>query len=101
LIEAGIFDGTFLIRVKNTIDGVTSSRFQQLLNRLQSKDPGELLLEQIETNAISAASGSGLGLLTLLSDYDAKMAWAFEGNSDQHIILTTTAAVAMPPSSNL
>lgn len=101
LIEAGIFDGTFLIRVKNTIDGVTSSRFQQLLHRLQSKDPGELLLEQIETNAISAASGSGLGLLTLLSDYDAKMAWAFEGNSDQHIILTTTAAVAMPPSSNL
>lgn len=74
LIEAGIFDGTFLIRVKNTIDGVTSSRFQQLLHRLQSRDPGELLLEQIETNAISAEGGSGLGLLTLLSDYDAKMA---------------------------
>ncbi|TAU89504.1 slr1658 superfamily regulator [Rhizobium leguminosarum] len=101
LIEAGIFDGTFLIRVKNTVDGVTSSRFQQLLHRLQSRDPGELLLEQIETNAISSESGSGLGLLTLLSDYDAKMAWAFEENNDQRVILTTTAAVAMPPSSNL
>lgn len=100
LIEASISNGTFLIRVKNTIDGATSSRFQQLLHRLQSKDPGELLLEQIETNAISAASGSGLGLLTLLSDYDAKMAWAFEDN-DERVILTTTAAVAMPPSSNL
>ncbi|PDT00994.1 hypothetical protein CO666_28120 [Rhizobium chutanense] len=100
LIEAGIFQGSFLIRVKNAIDGVTSTRFQQLLRRLQSKDPGELLLEQIETNAISPASGSGLGLLTLLSDYDAKMAWAFEGSDDQPVILTTTAAVAMPPSSN-
>ncbi|MGO7457856.1 hypothetical protein ACCS81_38980, partial [Rhizobium ruizarguesonis] len=37
LIEAGIFDGTFLIRVvKKTVDGVTSSRFQKLLHRLQS-----------------------------------------------------------------
>lgn len=101
LIEASICDQTFLIRVRNTIDGATSSRFQQLLHRLQSKDPGELLLEQIETNAISAASGSGLGLLTLLSDYDAKMAWAFDEDDDQRVILTTTAAVAMPPSSNL
>lgn len=100
LIEAGISEGSFLIRVKNTIDGATASRFQQLLHRLQSKDPGELLLEQIETNAISSASGSGLGLLTLLSDYDAKMAWAFEEYNDERIILTTTAAVAMPPSSN-
>ncbi|MBX4888789.1 slr1658 superfamily regulator [Rhizobium bangladeshense] len=101
LIEAGMVEGSFLIRVKNAIDSETSSRFQQLLHRLQLKDPGVLLLEQIETNAISPESGSGLGLLTLLSDYDARMAWTFEENKDEHIILTTTAAVAMPPSSNL
>lgn len=86
--------------MKNAIDSATSFRLQQLLHRLQSNEPGILLLEQIETNAISSTSGSGLGLLTLLSDYDARMAWTFEENEDQHIILTTTAAVAMPPSSN-
>jgi hypothetical protein len=101
LIAAGIFDGSFFIRVTNTIDGATSSRFQQLLQGLESKDPGELLLEQIENNAISEGSGSGLGLLTLLSDYDAKMAWAFEENGEWPVILTTTAAVAMPAPSNL
>ncbi|MEB3042502.1 hypothetical protein CPT32_18570 [Rhizobium sophoriradicis] len=101
LIEAGMVEGSFLIRVRNAIDSATASRFQQLLQRLQSREPGVLLLEQIETNAISSAGGSGLGLLTLLSDYDARMAWTFEENNDQHIILTTTAAVAMPPSSNL
>ncbi|ANK86304.1 MULTISPECIES: slr1658 superfamily regulator [unclassified Rhizobium] len=100
LIEAGIIDGSFLFRVKNAVDSATASRFQQLLHRLQSKEPGVLLLEQIEINAISPESGSGLGLLTLLSDYDARMAWTFEENNDEHIILTTTAAVAMPPSSN-
>ncbi|AGS22452.1 slr1658 superfamily regulator [Rhizobium etli] len=99
LIEAGIIDGSFLLRVKNAVDSATASRFQQLLHRLQSKEPGVLLLEQIEINAISPESGSGLGLLTLLSDYDARMAWTFE-NNDEHIALTTTAAVAMPPSSN-
>jgi hypothetical protein len=100
LIEASIIDGSFYIRVKNTIDGGTSSRFQRLLHRLGSRDAEELLLEQIEINAMSTASGSGLGLLTLLSDYDARMAWAFE-DTDERVILTTTAAVAMPPSSNM
>ncbi|MBB3462685.1 slr1658 superfamily regulator [Rhizobium sp. BK377] len=101
LVEASIFDELFFIRVKNLIDGAASMRFEQLLDHIQSKNAEELLLEQIEINAMSAGSGSGLGLLTLLSDYSAKMAWAFDEDDDQHIILTTTAAVAMPPSSNL
>ncbi|UVD59608.1 DUF6272 family protein (plasmid) [Rhizobium sp. Pop5] len=100
LVEASIFDDRFFIRVRNSIDGAAAARFQQLLHHIQSKNAEELLLEQIEINAISTGNGSGLGLLTLLSDYDAKMAWAFEEHDDQHIILTTTAAVAMPPFSN-
>ncbi|MGO8485136.1 hypothetical protein AB9F39_39335, partial [Rhizobium leguminosarum] len=63
LIEAGIFDVTFLIRVKNTIDGVTSSRFQQLLHRLQSRDPGELLLEQPQARTAFCRYGIGFDLL--------------------------------------
>ena len=101
LIEAGILDGCFFMRTTNSIDSASSSRLQQLLHRLRSREPGELLLERIESNAISEGSGSGLGLLTLLSDYDAKMAWAFEEADDDHVKLTTTALVALPPPSKL
>jgi hypothetical protein len=100
IVEAGTSHGSFFMRVRNAIDSETSSRFKDLLHRIISRDPGELLLEQIETNAMSDTSGSGLGLLTLLSDYNAKMAWEFEDHYDQHMLLTTTAAVAIPPSSN-
>lgn len=99
-IEAWTSRGSFFMRVRNAIDRETSYRFKDLLRRIVSKDPGELLLEQIETNAMSEMGGSGLGLLTLLSDYEAKMAWEFEDYDDQNILLTTTAAVAIPPSSN-
>jgi hypothetical protein len=101
IVEACISQESFIVRVRNPIDRRTSFRFKDLLHRIISGDPGELLLQQIETNAMSEASGSGLGLLTLLSDYDAKMAWEFDDRNDQNILLTTTAAVAIPPSSNL
>lgn len=100
IIEAWISHESFIMRVRNAIDVKTSSRLKNLLHRIVSRDPGELLIEQIETNAMSDKSGSGLGLLTLLSDYNAKMAWEFEDHHDQSMLLTTTAAVAIPPSSN-
>jgi hypothetical protein len=99
VVEAGTSHERFFMRVRNAIDRETSSRFRDLLHRIASRDPKELLLEQIETNAMSDTSGSGLGLLTLLSDYNAKMAWEFEDYHDEYM-LTTTAAVAIPPSSN-
>ena len=100
VVEAGTSHERFFMRVRNAIDRETSSRFRDLLHRIASRDPRELLLEQIETNAMSDTSGSGLGLLTLLSDYNAKMAWEFDDYHGEYMLLTTTAAVAIPPSSN-
>lgn len=100
VIEAGITAEVFMIRVRNEIDIDTSARFQVLLTRMLSGEPGELLIRQIEENAASNATGSGLGLLTLLADYNARMAWEFETSSRDRIRLTTTASLALPMSSN-
>ncbi|WJH38213.1 hypothetical protein N7E02_05880 (plasmid) [Aliirhizobium terrae] len=96
VIEACVDADLFLMRVRNEIDSETSTRFRNLLTDILSADPGELLIQQIEANAASNASGSGLGILTLLADYGAELAWEFEGANDQRIQLTTTASVQIP-----
>jgi hypothetical protein len=96
-IDVGITQDDFLMRVTHVVDRDSASRFQQLLGQITGRDAGELLLEQIESNAATDSDGSGLGLLTLLSDYEARMGWSFEDRGDRGVVLTTTAAVALAP----
>ncbi|MFK4770750.1 slr1658 superfamily regulator [Rhizobium sp. ZW T2_16] len=100
MIEACVIAGVFLMRVSNDIDIETSQRFQDILTKILAADPSELLIGQIEANAASDATGSGLGLLTLLADYDARMSWEFEPLGGDRIKLTTTASLTLPLASN-
>jgi hypothetical protein len=100
IIEACVTADAFIMRVSNDIDMATSQRFQDILTRILAADPGELLIGQIEANAASDTTGSGLGLLTLLADYDARMAWEFETSGSDRIKLTTTASLTLPLASN-
>lgn len=88
---------TFEIRIVNLIDETTAKSFQGHLAKLLERDPGELLLERIEENALDPdSSGSGLGLLTLMSDYGAKMGWSFaSGHVSEGVELTTFASLRL------
>jgi hypothetical protein len=79
VVESSLQDGRFEIRVANLVARETAERFAGLLAELTTRDPGELLIERIEANAAdSSSSASGLGLLTLMSDYGARLGWTFE-----------------------
>lgn len=68
----------FELKLTNLIDNETSMRFSGMLEDVMARDPGELLIERIEANAAdSSSNGSGLGLLTLMSDYGARLGWTF------------------------
>ncbi|MDS7594188.1 slr1658 superfamily regulator [Agrobacterium tumefaciens] len=101
VIEACLAATTVLIRVKNAVDAETSVLFQHKLRQILDRDPGELLIQQIEANALSDDNASGLGLLTLLSDYGARMAWEFDDVDERSVILTTTAEISIPIASNM
>ncbi len=78
LVESSLDGNRFEIKVSNYISEETSRRFQPLLAEITQGDPGELLIQRIEANAGDAfSSGSGLGLLTLMSDYGARLGWRF------------------------
>jgi hypothetical protein len=77
-IEASMDSESFRVKISNVLDGAAAARFQTLLAEITRGDPGDLLIQRIEANAAEAdSSGSGLGLLTLMSDYGARLAWIF------------------------
>jgi hypothetical protein len=77
-IEATLQGNAFEMRVSHFVEAPVGERFQTLLTELLKRDPGELLIERIEANAADNSSGgSGLGILTLMSDYGASLGWSF------------------------
>ena len=94
-ISCSLDGNHFESEISNVIDPATAEKFQELLTEILARDPGELLLERIEANATDLdSSGSGLGLLTLMSDYDAKLGWRFTPDaSNGSVNLKTVAAL--------
>ncbi len=101
-IQAGLDGDDFILRIANAIEPETSDRFQTLLAEITDGEPGDLLIQRIEANA-EGGSGSGLGLLTLMSDYGARLSWHFRpaGSGDERVFLETIARLALPKANPL
>lgn len=77
------FDGAiFELVLSNFAPQETIIRFQTFLAELESRDPGDLLIERIEANALDPSNGSGLGILTLMNDYGVRLGWTFEQQAE-------------------
>lgn len=89
---------TVAIFAKNAIETEKVRKFQTSIEQLLSGDANELYLQQIEKTAESEdEEASGLGLLTVINDYAAKLGWKFDtdpGNSDR-VIVTTMAQIVV------
>lgn len=96
-VECSLDDGNFELTVRNQAAPETAGRFQSLIEELTARDPGELLIERIEANAADeASSASGLGLLTLMNDYGARLGWDFRSAiSGADVTLSTHAALTL------
>ena len=82
------------ITVSNNLTEPSAESFRKTIEWLKSNDPFDLLMEKIEANALDPeASGSGIGLLTLMSDYEADLNWSF--STDLPINVTTIAKITM------
>ncbi|MGK9171231.1 hypothetical protein KXR53_33380 [Inquilinus limosus] len=78
-IQAAMAGDNFSLKVKNTIEVESARRLQLLISEITEGEPSDLLIRRIEANAARPDSAeSGLGLLTLMSDYGVRFAWAFE-----------------------
>jgi hypothetical protein len=95
-IRAAITNRWFTIKVWNRMGAASALRLQSLLSKLMAGDAADLLIQKIESNAHSGAVESGLGLLTLMSDYGVRLAWTFEAvDRSDEVCLETCAALPM------
>ena len=96
-LESGLLGDKFRVRVSNLVAEDTAKRFQDLLKELTARDPGELLIERIEENAMDPDSkASGLGLLTLMNDYGARLGWRFKrDDASGPVSLETFASLSL------
>jgi len=85
-----------IFSVANSISPQAVDQFQGYIRQLLASDPSELYIEQLEKNAADESStGSGLGLLTMLSDYTAKMGWKFQTVQQDPEVITVTTMVQL------
>jgi hypothetical protein len=96
-VDCSLESGNFELTVSNDTAAEVAGRFQTLIEEIISRDPGELLIERIEANAADeTSSGSGLGLLTLMNDYGARLGWDFRSSaSGAAVTLSTHAALTL------
>ena len=97
ILAVSVGNHTFRLTITSKLDVPNTVKFKRVLDVLGSESPGELLLKRIEANALSTdGTASGLGLLTLLGDYEATLEWIFDEDADWGATLTTHAAIAIP-----
>jgi len=77
----------------NTVIESQCKRFRAFIEQLVASDPGEFYLEQMERSA--DGDGSGLGFLTMINDYGAKLAWRFDCANSGAVTVTTHVFLAI------
>ncbi|MEG4274208.1 MULTISPECIES: DUF6272 family protein [unclassified Microcoleus] len=81
---------TAVIFASNSVTSEGANKLKEFIEEIMASDPNELYLQQLEKNAESESDTSGLGLLTMINDYSAKIGWKFEPRPDSDTIIVTT-----------
>ena len=78
--------------VANSISPQGVDKFQAYIQQLLASEPSELYIQQLEKNAVEeSCTDSRLGLLTVITDYSAKIGWKFQTvHKDPEVIAVTT-----------
>ena len=85
-----------IFSVANTIPPQAVGKFQAYIQQLLAGEPSELYIQQLEKNAADeSCTDSGLGLLTMLSDYSAKIGWKFQTVHKEPEVITVTTMVEL------
>ena len=67
-----------IFQLTNNISARQTQQFQNHIETLLRYDPDELYITLLEQNALDSNRESGLGFLTMLNDYKAKLGWRFK-----------------------
>ncbi len=88
-MQLQLYENSIGFFVTNSILDKSVAKFQTYIQTILGSDTEALYIEQLEKNATNDNStDSGLGLLTMINDYTAKIGWKFEVNNQRTIVTT-------------
>lgn len=88
---------TAVLFATNSVSAAGIDKFQAFIEELLSSDPDEMYVRQIEKAAEDEnGKASGLGFLTMINDYSAKLGWKFEPTQANPNVIAVTAMVIVP-----
>jgi hypothetical protein len=78
-VKMHLYADQVLFKVTNSVAPDRVAPFQAFIQTLLTEDLGELYIQQLEASAADEHSGgSGLGLITMVQDYQARLGWQFK-----------------------
>ncbi|MEH2324657.1 MAG: DUF6272 family protein [Nostoc sp.] len=80
----------------NSVNTAGVNKFQTFIQELLVSDPNELYIQQVEKSAEENSEASGLGFLTMINDYSARLGWKFDAVQEMPNITTVTAMALLP-----
>lgn len=93
-IQLQLYPDRLVFIVVNSILPSILQQYQSFIQEVLASDPDEMLLHRLKQNAENdRLETSGLGLITMISNYFAKLGWKFEPIQDQPEIVTVTTMV--------
>lgn len=82
--------------VNNSINPENVNDFQAFIQEVLTEDPFELYIQHLEKSAEDdTIKTSGLGILTMINDYHAKIGWKFETVSSDPLVMAVTTMVQL------
>ncbi len=85
------------VSASNGVNAGQAEHYKAFIERLVAGDASDLLLKQQEDSAGGGDSTSScVGLLTMITDYGAKLGWRFDVNSEESEMVTVTTSAVLP-----
>ena len=76
LVQVGLVAREMVLLVENVVTEIVGTQLRPKLVELISQDPTELFLRRVEERAENPEDDdSGLGFITMMSDYEARLGW--------------------------
>jgi hypothetical protein len=95
-IQIHLIDNTIIFQITNSIHEKDIEKLNIHIKELLESDPYQLYMDKLEYNAMSEnGTESGLGFLTMINDYNAKLGWKFHRSLDRtaEIMVTTMVQI--------
>ncbi len=92
-IQFRLYSEQLILYTTNSVQHENVERFQSFLQELLQTEPQELYIRQIErAQENDNVEASGLGLLTMIDDYQVNIGWKFETvqQDNEEVVLVTT-----------